>query len=352
MLQITNLNIRIVLIGVGVLFLYQLSSAQNKSEKKRSIFVLKKVYEDKYQKKDSLGIMVRGKDTLIQITTNKPWPKARALKEKPDNSNQYSNTDFFVPIAIFKSNYKKTDSIGFIMSKNDTLIMVKRFKPKSNNRVKYELRDSTFLSYYTKVAFKYKSKDCTDTQTMKYWKKPIKIFFAKNVHNTVVKSFMNFVKDIDKNIDSLSITRVKKLEESNYVIFNNESYQYDTRINQKKAADYYIEWNGKSQITRGALRYDLNKLLSLKLRVQRIKELFIGSLGWFLTSNSLECDSFFANCYSDRKHMTTLDWQLLKYHYSYGICKGTTLKEFEKQHRESKKLIEENGGIINVYFTH
>ncbi|OZV68592.1 hypothetical protein [Winogradskyella aurantia] len=350
MFRIVLINLKIVPVLVFVLSCSNFSIAQNNPKKERSVFISKKVYDTKYQKKDSIGVMVRGKDTLVQIKTEKPWP---SLPEKSDAKIAKSrHSTFFVPQQVFISNYKKSDSIGFMISEADTLVMVKKLFTPAGVRVKYEPRDSTFLEYYKKIAFRSKHKDSTNTETMKYWKEPIKIYFGNNVHKDVVKDVMVLFKQIDEKIDSLSISKVRKLEQSNYVIFNNEGYQYEPRVNKTKAADYFIEWNGKSQIFKGSLRYDTKILPSLKLQIQKIKEIFIGSLGWFIANDSLTCDSFFSNCYSDNKHMTALDWELLKYHYSYGICKGTSLNTFEEQHRTAQQAIRDNNSVNNFYFIH
>jgi hypothetical protein len=58
---------------------------------------------------------------------------------------------------------------------------------------------------------------------------------------------------------------------------------------------------------------------------------FIRSLGYFYAQpNYLDCTSYFSSCPSDKK-IWKKDLEILKYHYSYGICKGTDLIVFEKK---------------------
>jgi hypothetical protein len=44
-----------------------------------------------------------------------------------------------------------------------------------------------------------------------------------------------------------------------------------------------------------------------------------------------------------------LDFEIIKYHYSYGICKFTDLETFEENHTHAKEAIK-NGG--KMFFTH
>lgn len=279
-----------------------------------------------------------------------------SLINAQNNTQLKNDTIFYIPKPTFKLLYKTTDSIGFKIRGNDTLIRVSKYikqAPIPGVSVAYELKDSLFLEYYKKIAFqKYNSDDSLDTKTMKYWKDPIKVFFARSVDNKISKKVMSLLKTLNKDIDSLSITKVKRLEDSNFVIYSNEDYQYESKMNTKKVADYFLSWNANSQIYQGAIRINKDKLTSTKIQILKIQELFIGSLGWFVYNDDLNCDSFFANCYSDNKALTSLDLELLKYHYSYGICKGTTRNVFAQQHKDSKELIKKHGEFTKIFFTH
>ena len=69
----------------------------------------------------------------------------------------------------------------------------------------------------------------------------------------------------------------------------------------------------------------------------------------FLPNEELSCNSYFSNCYSDNKILTEKDMELLKYHYSYGICKGTTRKIFEEQHKRAKDAIKNKNSRFDFF---
>lgn len=244
---------------------------------------------------------------------------------------------YLVPKDHFKEKYKPSDSLGFIIKNGDTLIRVDRFISPKGVAVPYEYKDSTFLELYKKIAFQPIHKDSSNTKPMKYWKDDIRIYFSENMSKSVIRDVMEFAHKIDEEVDSLKITKVKKIEDSNYVIYYDTDYEYLNEIKNKKKSDYWISWNGKNQIERGYLRIVKSRMFSEKLTIQKIRELFFGTLGWFYLQDDLDCDNYVANCYSDSKHLTAIDLEILRYHYSYGICKGTSLKTFEAQHRQCKE---------------
>jgi hypothetical protein len=63
--------------------------------------------------------------------------------------------------------------------------------------------------------------------------------------------------------------------------------------------------------------------------ITSLKINFIRSLGYFIP-NYLDCTSYFSSCPSDKKEFGKKDLEILKYHYSYGICKGTDLIVLKK----------------------
>ena len=244
---------------------------------------------------------------------------------------------YLVPKDHFKEKYKPSDSLGFIIKNGDTLIRVDRFISPKGVALPYEYKDSTFLELYKKIAFQPIHKDSSNTKPMKYWKDDIRIYFSENMSKSVIRDVMEFAQKIDEEVDSLKIIKVKKIEDSNYVIYYDTDYEYLNEIKNKKKSDYWISWNGKNQIERGYLRIVKSRMFSEKLTIQKIRELFFGTLGWFYLQDDLDCDNYVANCYSDSKHLTAIDLEILRYHYSYGICKGTSLKTFEAQHRQCKE---------------
>ena len=45
-----------------------------------------------------------------------------------------------------------------------------------------------------------------------------------------------------------------------------------------------------------------------------------------------------------------IDLEILKYHYSYGICKGTNIDTFEKNHKDAKEALK--NGNTKMHFVH
>ncbi|WCO03337.1 hypothetical protein [Psychroserpens ponticola] len=245
----------------------------------------------------------------------------------------------------------KKDSMNFVIRANDTLVLIETAHEKGSY-VTYEYKDSTFLTYYKKIAFNEKDNRASDPATMKYWKNDIKIFFSKSISKSVKKEFLSFTNSISKNIDSLNIYQVKKIEDSNYVIYYFGDYEYNPSMTNNKFSNYVISWNGGNQIYRGSLKLDDKTNFSDRLRIQKMKSLFIKSLGHFLFIEEFDCESIFSDCYSENKKMMPFDLELLKYHYSYGICKGTDLKTFERQHRDGKKSLEKENHTLKFFHPH
>lgn len=255
----------------------------------------------------------------------------------------------YIPKQLFEEKYSPNDSIGYIIRDNDTLIGVENYIKPKGIPVPYEYKDSTFLEVYKKIAFWPIHKDSADSQTMKYWKDDLKIYFSPNITKSIIKDVMKFAGKIDKEVDSLKIIKVENIEDSNYVIYYNTDYEYLEKMKNKKSSDYWVFWNGKNQIERAYIRIVKDQEFSEKLIKQKIKELFFGTLGRFKWQNELACEHYFSNCHSDEKHLTTLDLELLKYHYSYGICKGTSLLTFEEQHRRSKEVLTKDNTKVIFY---
>ncbi len=258
---------------------------------------------------------------------------------------QAQDTLRYIPLNSYKKKFDvpltKEDSLNFRFRDNDTLVLVKNYKRSKGVSVPYEPKDSTFLKYYKKVAFRQKNKFPDSTETMKYWKDGIKLYFSESVSGKTKREVMKFVKNIDEQVDSLRIDRVRNIEDSNYVIYYSGDYEYLLEMRNEKNSDYHIYWNRNSQIYRGAIKINIKEFFNEHLKTERIKEMFFLSLGHFVQINDFACESYFANCYSESKHLTPLDIELLKYHYSYGICKGTTREIFEEQHRWAKKALKE-----------
>jgi hypothetical protein len=81
--------------------------------------------------------------------------------------------------------------------------------------------------------------------------------------------------------------------------------------------------------------------------------------------NYIDCTSYFSYCHLIKKNIWKKDLEILKYHYSYGICKGTNLETFEnhsmlKQHlrkeiqsfifymNKKNRLVLKQDGLLNI----
>ena len=264
--------------------------------------------------------------------------------QNPD-SKDFSRT--FISInnykLLFRKELTKNDSLNFKFKDGDTLVLVKNLHKKISS-VPYEYKDSTFLNLYKKIAFK-KLND-SNFSTMKYWKDDINIFFSKSISNKVKNEIAQFVKKIDKSVDSLNIKIIKNPSKANYFIYYKEDFEYEPKINGDQV-NYYLHWNKENQITRGSIKLNPEYYFNDRLRIYELKKMFLETLGYFKFSDNLDCDNYFSNCYSDKKKLSSIDLELIKYHYSYGICKGTTLKVFENQHIRAKKLLTSQNRRIN-----
>lgn len=261
----------------------------------------------------------------------------------------------YITLKGYKLTYKtpltKQDSLNFRFRENDTLVLINPATMSRNGiTVPYEYKDESFLGYYKKTAFRGSGVDSVDQkQAMRYWKDPIKIYFSKSVSRKTKKEFMALAKEVSQQVDSLQISEVKKVEESNYVVYFFGDYEYDALMKNNTYTDYYLHWNNKNQIYRCGLKIDPKTFYNEALRASKLKELFVGTLGHFKFINDLGCESYFSDCYSHNKQLTNLDLELLKYHYSYGICKGTSLHDFEVQHEKAKGVLKDHNILIDFF---
>lgn len=265
-----------------------------------------------------------------------------------------------VPFSNYKELKKsrdiKIDSIGSLIIKSDTLIYVTGLPKMDGIKVEYEPKDSLFLETYKELVYDKlnlsKQKRTKNIPTMKIWKEEIKVYFDSTVTNKNRRELVKLMKFIDKEIDSLKIKIVNSKEKSNYFIYflNKPSdIDWDSRIKDKDGC--YISWNGKQQLYNCTMKINAKIIYNEKEQLMLMKKHFIWSLGYFSFLKDRDCKSFLSNCVSLDKELTKEDLELLKYHYSYGICKGTDLETFEENHRSAKKSLEKNQNG-KYYFMH
>lgn len=258
------------------------------------------------------------------------------------NKNQKKHSRVLMSLKHYKQKFKKPltkeDSLSFVYKDNDTMVVLKNYKPKGV-RVGYEYKDDNFLKLYTKAAFYYKHDSLKNKATMKYWKDDISIFLSKSIPKKTKKEFITFAQSLVNEIDSLKIKQVKRVEDSNFIVYYSGDFEYESRMSSNKNSDYYLYWNGKNQIYKNTIRIKTDELFNEKLRLIEMKRLFFQSLGYFTFNDELDCSNYFSGCYNENSTFSNLDKALLKYHYSYGICKGTNYETFMFQHKKSKEAL-------------
>jgi hypothetical protein len=199
---------------------------------------------------------------------------------------------------------------------------------------------------------KYQKQEVRLAPRMKIWKDEIKIYLDKSVSKSTSKELITFVKYLDREVDSLKISFVKDKEKSNYFIYaveNSIEVNLDPRI--KGVDGYYLQWSKNQNIINCSLKINIQNNLSKEQLVTKMKINFIRSLGYFYQDyGNSDCMSYFSACKSDQKEFGKKDLEILKYHYSYGICKGTDIETFEKNHFDAKAALKK--GNTKLYFLH
>lgn len=250
----------------------------------------------------------------------------------------------------------KQDSLDFMIRGKDTLVLVPReFIQKLRDgdgtevRVKYEPKDSVFLETYKSIVF---GKKENSKATLKVWKDDIKIYFDSTVPKLHRDALMNFAEGLSAAVDSLNIKMVDVKEDSNYLVYyiNKENDEdLEPRITNKTSG-YYLNWNGKQQLTKAVVKVNTINIKAQNYQIASLKYNFFKTLGYFKDAETLECRAYLSKCPVIRS-LTKDDMELLKYHYSYGICKGTNREDFEELHRKMKSTLE-NDPTAELFIVH
>lgn len=269
-------------------------------------------------------------------------------QEKKSNPRQAKK---YITISNYKKefdeNFVINKSTKFIIRKNDTLILLPDYNKSNRVSVPYEPKDSIFLEIYKDIVYKKYSKDSMEKRKlyMRLWKAPIKIYFSKSVDERYIKIIKRLASSISKEVDSLDISVVIDLEKSNYIVYQvneNNKYKYSKNLPKNKYIDYYNYWK-KSIIYDTKLEINTSKYKNKVVNVNYLIQSFIKSLGHFNTTDKVPCKSVFSQCNSGKKRFTKEDLEILKYHYSYGICKFTDLEKFEEAHMRAKETFLKTG---------
>ena len=123
----------------------------------------------------------------------------------------------------------------------------------------------------------------------------------------------------------------------------------DPRIKSKDG--YFLKWNGKQNIYECSLKINNQQDLDQEQILTNTQILFVRSLGCFYRDfDPVNYSSYLSECKSDKKELSQIDLEILKYHYSYGICKGTNIDTFEKNHKDAKEALK--NGNTKMHFVH
>ena len=263
-----------------------------------------------------------------------------AQKDKMDTHEK--NQERYIQLSILRKSgatFSKADKLKFKVVGNDTLVPLSliAFDASKQVRVPYEYKDSLFLSKYKEVVFPNPTKS-----TIKIWKDTIKLYFDPSVPIDHRNELLEFAEKLSAEVDSLKITEVKDRKDSNYFIFyrkNKSDFDFEPEI-EGKYGGYYTHWNGKGHMYRTVLKVNSYEFSKPKTDLQNLKYNFFRSLGYFHFSDDLPCESYLSACKIYRK-LTPIDIEILKYHYSYGVCKGLNLEEFEDFHQYMKAALKE-----------
>lgn len=270
---------------------------------------------------------------LALFTTFFCFSQDTILKSK----NSFTISKTYMDIKSYKKTYKrdltKLDTLNFKFKENDTLVLLTQKDEQKFTTVPFEYKDENFLKVYKSVAFK-KSNDGKKSY-QRYWKEPLRIYFSESISKKRKANFINFANDITKGIDSLKVEFVKNLNDANFVIYQKGDFDYEKSL-QKLNHDYYIWWDN-NKINRGFIKIDSEIFFNDNLFNEALNKLFIKALGHFEFTNLIDCSNYFSNCDTSTKKFSKLDYEILKYHYSYGICKGLDEESFDGFHTRANE---------------
>ena len=276
-----------------------------------------------------------------------------------DSSKVQKKSRKFVSIEYFRNSGKeltKKDSLNFRFFNGDTLVLVESKVVESQNKIEvkvlYEPKDEDFIKIYKQAVFG-DPEEGEKEPTIKIWKEGIRLFFDPSVPKAHHRELLLFAEKISSGIDSLQITEVQDRASSNFLVFyrhNETDFDQAPRINNKNKVSYHLSWNDKQQIYRGVIKVNAYQTPRPEYQVELLKYYFFKALGHFSYSPEIPCESYLSAC-AVKRELTEEDLEILKYHYSYGMCKGIDRESFEKIHRDYKEILKKQPKSI-LYLVH
>ena len=266
-------------------------------------------------------------------------------------------TKRYLKLSDYKEKYNKKKvrltKKNHVIINNDTLILVNDRHLENGISVVGEKKDATFLEIYKDIVYKkYDNSSNLSKERkefMKLWKTPLKIYFDESFDIYYQKIIMNAANRLSNEIDSLNITFTKDLEKSNYIFYemkDENSTKYSSDIKNNQFIDYYMKWN-RGKIYEAKLELNLQKYPTIgkEITANYLLQNFYQTLGRFFTTEKVPCNSMFSKCNMNNKILSEYDLEIIKYHYSYGICKFTDLETFEENHKIAQKELKKGHKI-------
>ena len=218
-------------------------------------------------------------------------------------------------------------------------------------QVPYEPKSDSFLDSYMEIVYR-KSlyPDSLNKNRMRFWKEPVKVYIDPSVPEQYSNSFKTFAYNLDNLVDSLRIRFVDSADLSNYLIYHvNDQFskEYEPKL-QTSPEGYYVYWEQYYKISKGYLKIDTKRITNPQHIQSLMKWRFYASLGYFNTQDDIPCEDYLSSCFEVDKQLSQNDIEILKYHYSYGICKGTLISKFKEQHKSASASLAKNPN--NRYF--
>ncbi|MBT8223278.1 MAG: hypothetical protein KJN96_08940 [Eudoraea sp.] len=218
-------------------------------------------------------------------------------------------------------------------------------------QVPYEPKSEAFLDRYMEIVYsKSQYIDSLNTHRMRFWKEPVKVYVDTSVPEQYGRALKKFATNLDNLVDSLSIRFVDSPDLSNYLIYHvNDQFSKEFEPNLETSAQgYYVYWKQYYKISQGYLKINTERITNPQMIQSLMKWRFFASLGYFNTQGDLPCEDYLSSCFEGDKKLSDDDIEILKYHYSYGICKGTLISKFKEQHKRAKASLAKN--LNNRYF--
>lgn len=259
---------------------------------------------------------------------------------------------YYIPLQEYKELGKeltKQDSLDFRFHRGDTLVKMPTdyIPPKLENgfEMNYEFRKPEFLEIYKDIVF------YNDSQHLRLWEDEIKIFFNPSVPEKHRMALQNFTRGLSAGVDSLKISEVQKLEDANFHIYytnSKDTVNYEPHLNSFTAG-YYVYWNNRNKLTKGFLKVDTDAVNDPVHQIANLKNQFFNSLGMFHDSNQIKSPAYLSG-FKGIRSLTSMDMEILKYHYSYNKPNGVDRKGFDKFHREMQEIYQKDPSA-RIYIT-